>query len=143
MTNESNRFVRQQELVPSERLSALTVTIIGVGAIGRQAALQLAALGARRLQLVDFDDVDLTNITSQGYWQSDLGQPKVLATAAAVAKIDSCDRSGTNLRSVSAKDASRRCRLLLRRFDRCPGSDLALGRRALSLLGATAGCWAK
>jgi sulfur carrier protein ThiS adenylyltransferase len=88
MMNEPNRFVRQQDLVPGERLSALRATVVGVGAIGRQAALQLAALGVSRLQLVDFDDFDLTNITSQGYWHCDIGQPKVLATAAAVAKID-------------------------------------------------------
>src|SRR4051812_1501709 len=34
-----DRFVRQRELVPSERLTDLTITVIGVGAIGRQVAL--------------------------------------------------------------------------------------------------------
>jgi len=53
--------------VPSERLAQLLVTVIGVGAIGRQVALQLAAIGVRQLQLVDFDRVDNTNITTQGY----------------------------------------------------------------------------
>ena len=45
----------------------MRATVIGVGAIGRQVALQLAAIGAPRLQLVDFDEVDLTNVTTQGY----------------------------------------------------------------------------
>jgi molybdopterin-synthase adenylyltransferase len=88
MAGEPNRFVRQQELVPHDQLERASVTVIGIGAIGRQAALQLAAIGVRKLQLVDFDAVDLTNVTTQGYWNSDIGQPKVLATLAAIAAID-------------------------------------------------------
>jgi sulfur carrier protein ThiS adenylyltransferase len=83
-----DRFVRQQELVPAEKLAPITVTVIGVGAIGRQAALQLAAIGARRIQLIDFDAVDATNVTTQGYWADQIGQPKVEAVAAAIARID-------------------------------------------------------
>jgi hypothetical protein len=83
-----DRFKRQRELVPTEHLEVLTVTVIGVGAIGRQVALQLAAIGACRLQLVDFDCVDRTNVTTQGYWEADIGQPKVTATAAAIARLD-------------------------------------------------------
>jgi hypothetical protein len=63
-------------------------TIIGIGAIGRQVALQLAAIGMPRLQLIDFDTVDLTNITTQGYWQCDLGRRKVDATRCAVNAVD-------------------------------------------------------
>src|SRR6201999_1514449 len=44
-----DRFSRQRELVPAERLDPLLVTVIGVGAIGRQVALQLAAVGVRRI----------------------------------------------------------------------------------------------
>ncbi len=84
----SDRFVRQSELVPMEKLRPLTVTVIGVGAIGRQVALQLAALGVRKLQLIDFDNVEPTNITTQGYLAADLGQFKVDATAQAVQAID-------------------------------------------------------
>jgi len=84
-----DRFIRQQELVPADRLASLLITVIGVGAIGRQVALQLAAIGARRLQLVDFDLVDRTNLTTQGYWEADIGQPKVRATAEAIARLDS------------------------------------------------------
>jgi len=51
-------------------------------------ALQLAALGVRQLQLIDFDCVELTNVTSQGYWQTDIGLAKVTATQEAIARID-------------------------------------------------------
>jgi sulfur carrier protein ThiS adenylyltransferase len=62
--------------------------VIGVGAIGRQAAIQLAALGVPRLQLVDFDTVEATNVTTQGYDFEDVGQLKVDAAAGAVQRVD-------------------------------------------------------
>lgn len=84
-----DRFDRQQDLVPQPRLAGLTASVLGVGAIGRQVALQLAAIGIRRLQLTDFDQVEPANVTCQGYLRSDLGQPKVAATAAALRQLDS------------------------------------------------------
>jgi molybdopterin-synthase adenylyltransferase len=84
----SDRFIRQSDLVPMEKLKTLTVTVIGVGAIGRQLSLQLAALGVRRLQLIDFDKVEPTNITTQGYLEADLGHLKVDVTARAVQGMD-------------------------------------------------------
>ncbi len=83
-----DRFQRQESLVPRERLTGLQASIIGVGAIGRQAALQLAALGVPKLQLVDFDKVEPTNVTTQGYLNEDIGRAKVDATASAVWQID-------------------------------------------------------
>ncbi|WP_417851779.1 ThiF family adenylyltransferase [Thalassoglobus sp.] len=81
MTTTKDRFTRQQELVPMEKLKNLKVTVIGVGAIGRQVAIQLASIGARSIQLIDFDTVEPTNITTQGYFEANLGRSKVEATA--------------------------------------------------------------
>lgn len=86
--NTTDRFQRQRDLVPLERLEGVTSTVIGAGAIGRQVAMQLAALGARRLQLIDFDRVEVTNVTSQGYCHDEIGQTKVTATADALRRID-------------------------------------------------------
>jgi hypothetical protein len=88
MAAVESRFARQASLVPAAALTELAVTVIGVGAIGRQVALQLAALGVRRLTLVDFDVVEVTNISTQGYLQADLGLAKVEATARAIRQID-------------------------------------------------------
>lgn len=74
------RYARQRDLVPPERLAVCKATVIGIGAIGRQVALQLAAMGISWLQLVDFDIVEVSNLASQGYLQDDLGRPKVEAT---------------------------------------------------------------
>ncbi len=87
-TSEQDRFLRQQDLVPRHRLVEIRATVIGVGAIGRQAALQLAAVGAARIQLVDFDVVDASNVTTQGYAAADVGMTKVLATQAAIQQLD-------------------------------------------------------
>ena len=87
-TTEKDRFTRQHELVPADRLANVSVTVIGVGAIGRQVALQLAAIGAPCIQLVDFDEVDQSNVTTQGYLAADVGQQKVLATADAIRRLD-------------------------------------------------------
>lgn len=83
-----SRFVRQTELVPAAKLAAERCTVIGVGAIGRQVALHLAAIGTSRLQLIDFDEVDATNITTQGYLAADIGRSKVAATSEAVLQVD-------------------------------------------------------
>src|SRR5438128_10330379 len=81
-TNSSiiDRDIRQRELVPPERLAACHALVIGVGAIGRQVALQLAAAGVPHLTLYDDDTVGVENLAAQGYWVSDLSIPKVIAT---------------------------------------------------------------
>ena len=83
-----SRFERQSGLVPREHISGEVISVIGVGAIGRQVALQLASIGAAKLQLLDFDHVEATNITTQGYQASDIGLAKVEATKRAIAGID-------------------------------------------------------
>jgi molybdopterin-synthase adenylyltransferase len=88
MVVTQDRFVRQRDLVPREKLQSLSASVIGVGAIGRQVALQLATLGGGHLQLVDFDLVEFSNITTQGYASNDIGRPKVEATAADILRLD-------------------------------------------------------
>lgn len=78
--NMNERYSRQQDIVPRERLAQCKATVIGVGAIGRQVALQLAAMGVPWLQLIDHDVVDESNLASQGYFENDLGRSKVQAS---------------------------------------------------------------
>ena len=61
------------------RLRETPCFIVGCGAIGRQIALQLAAMGARTLTLIDPDTVDELNIGTQGWGVQDLQMPKVTA----------------------------------------------------------------
>ncbi len=89
MNAVSNRFERQSQLVPMDRLANVTATVIGVGAIGRQVAIQLASIGTQRIQLIDFDNVDLSNTTTQGYRKHEIGQAKPFACSQAIDEIDS------------------------------------------------------
>jgi hypothetical protein len=75
-------------MVPRERLQNCRATVIGVGAVGRNVAIQLAAIGTGHLQLIDFDHVDLSNTTTQGYAVDEIGMPKVQAVSAAIHRLD-------------------------------------------------------
>lgn len=77
----TDRDLRHRDIVPPHALRLCRTTIIGVGAIGRQVALQLAAMGIPHLTLVDHDIVEPVNLGPQGYLQDDVGRPKVQATA--------------------------------------------------------------
>jgi len=89
MSASNERYSRQKDIVPPKRIAACKATVIGVGAIGRQVALQLTAMGVPWLQLVDFDLVETSNLASQGYLEEDLGKLKVEATAAQCRRINS------------------------------------------------------
>ncbi|TWU09966.1 Molybdopterin-synthase adenylyltransferase [Allorhodopirellula heiligendammensis] len=88
LNTNPDRFDRQASLVPRDRIQEASVTVIGVGAIGRQVALQLASIGVTKLQLIDFDTVERTNVTTQGYRADEVGQAKVTATMLEVERID-------------------------------------------------------
>ncbi len=75
----NRRDTRQRELIPPARLANCHAVVIGVGAIGRQVALQLAAVGVPWLSLCDPDSVAIENLATQGFWESDVGRPKVEA----------------------------------------------------------------
>lgn len=88
LTSLADRDVRQRELVPPGRLAACHAVVVGVGAVGRQAALQLAAAGVPALDLVDHDAVGVENLAPQGYRPADLGRAKVEATGEACLSLN-------------------------------------------------------
>lgn len=71
---------RQRDLVPPEKLARVHGVVVGVGAVGRQAALQLASVGVESLSLIDPDTVGEENLLPQAYRAQDLGKDKVVAT---------------------------------------------------------------
>lgn len=84
----SRDFSRQEDLVPMDRLRSTAIAVVGVGAVGRNVALQLAAMGASNLTLVDHDIVDASNVCTQGYWYSQIGAYKVNACHQSLQVVD-------------------------------------------------------
>ncbi len=82
------RDSRQKELIPPEKLNRTHAMVVGVGAVGRQVSLQLAAMGVPKLTLIDFDKVEDVNFGPQGYHPDHLGQDKVSSTAQDCRKIN-------------------------------------------------------
>ena len=63
-----------------EALKAASIVIVGAGGLGSPAALYLAAAGVGRIGLVDFDEVDVTNLQRQIlYGTRDVGSSKLKA----------------------------------------------------------------
>ncbi|MBT7005864.1 MAG: hypothetical protein HN963_02935, partial [Thiotrichales bacterium] len=61
-----------------EKLLNARVIIVGLGGLGAPAAMYLAAAGVGNLTLIDFDEVDLTNLQRQIIHSTpDIGRPKV------------------------------------------------------------------
>jgi adenylyltransferase/sulfurtransferase len=64
------------------RLKAGSVLVVGAGGLGSPVALYLAAAGVGRIGIVDFDDVDMSNLQRQIiYCTDDAGKPKVVRAA--------------------------------------------------------------
>ncbi len=65
------------------------VLLVGAGGLGSPAALYLAAAGVGTLGIVDFDQVDLSNLQRQIlHGQSDLGRLKVDSAEEAIAEVN-------------------------------------------------------
>ena len=75
-----SRHLMMPEVTPEgqRRLKAARVLCIGAGGLGSPAALYLAAAGVGTIGIVDFDDVDLSNLQRQIlHGTKDIGRPKL------------------------------------------------------------------
>ena len=81
----SERYDRQIRLFGvegQEKLRNSKVLVAGVGGLGCASSLYLAAAGVGKLVLVDFGEVELSNLNRQIlYRTSDVGRPKVEAAS--------------------------------------------------------------
>jgi sulfur-carrier protein adenylyltransferase/sulfurtransferase len=76
-------------LAGQEKLAAARVALVGAGGLGSPAALYLAAAGVGTLGLVDFDEVDATNLQRQIlHGTSDIGRLKIDSAAETLADVN-------------------------------------------------------
>lgn len=89
-----------------EKLKASSVLIVGAGGLGSPLAMYLAAAGVGRLGLVDFDEVEASNLQRQVlYGQRDVGRPKLDAATERLREINphvEIERYETRLTSDNA-----------------------------------------
>src|SRR5215510_7965914 len=96
------------------RLKAARVLIIGAGGLGSPASLYLAAAGVGTLGLVDFDEVDLTNLQRQVlYGTADVGRPKLDVAAARLGDVNPNITLNVHREALSVTNA----RQLIRAYD--------------------------
>jgi sulfur-carrier protein adenylyltransferase/sulfurtransferase len=82
-TDELQRYSRHLTLPEfgregQEKLKAASVLLVGAGGLGSPAATYLAAAGVGTIGLVDFDQVEASNLQRQIlYGSSDIGRPKL------------------------------------------------------------------
>ncbi|QYZ66361.1 MAG: molybdopterin-synthase adenylyltransferase [Gammaproteobacteria bacterium (ex Lamellibrachia satsuma)] len=95
MNDEQLLRYSRQIMLPSigiegqQRLLDASVLLIGLGGLGAPVAMYLAAAGIGRLTLVDFDQVDLSNLQRQIIHTTDrIGTPKVESAKQALAALN-------------------------------------------------------
>ena len=76
-----NRTDRYSSILDPAVLEQSSAAVIGTGAIGRQVAIQLSAMGVGELFLIDHDRVNEDNLGTQGWLTHEIGDPKVVALA--------------------------------------------------------------
>ena len=92
----SRRKYSRQQVVP-RAVHNKHALIVGCGAIGRNIAVQLTSMGVKELTLYDADTVEMHNVVSQGFFETDVGTKKVEAVK------DFCRKLNTDVR-ITAND---------------------------------------
>ena len=70
------------------KFDAARVAVCGLGGLGSNVAIALARAGVGHLHLIDFDNVEPSNLNRQQYLASQLGLPKADAMRANIAAIN-------------------------------------------------------
>src|SRR5258706_10485866 len=107
----SRRYARQITLpelgeAGQRKLGTSSVLIVGVGGLGSPAAIYLAAAGVGRIGLVDFDEVDVTNLHRQVlYCTGDVGRPKLERASARLRELNPEVRVETHAGALTSENA--------------------------------------
>lgn len=85
------RYLRQAQVpgLDPDTLAARRIVVVGAGAVGNEVVKNLVLMGVGTVEVVDFDRVELHNLTRSIFLrEADVGQPKAAALAARAAEVD-------------------------------------------------------
>ena len=89
-----------------DKLERATVAICGLGGLGSNIAISLARAGIGELILIDFDQVDITNLHRQQYKASQIGRYKTDALAENLREIAPYVKLTTHTQKISEENYS-------------------------------------
>ncbi len=86
-------FLARQNLLfdskEQELINNLTILVVGAGGLGTHQGLQLQRIGVKKLYLVDYDKIELSNLNRQIlYGRKDIGEYKVNVAKKKLAEFD-------------------------------------------------------
>ena len=96
MTDTANRFLRQLDILPPEKLQ-FPIVVIGAGAIGSATVVTLAKMGCSSITVWDHDTLEEHNASNQLCRLDAVGKPKVEALAQLTT-----DLTGVSLKPICA-----------------------------------------
>ncbi len=94
----------RHSIAVQEKLQKAQVAIAGLGGLGSNVAVSLARIGVGHLHLIDFDEVDLTNLNRQYYFMKHIGMKKTEALKGILLDINPYLDIQTDCRKVKEED---------------------------------------
>lgn len=80
----------QHTKIRQEKLQSARAAVCGLGGLGSHIALALARCGVGSLHLIDFDFVELSNLSRQQYFLHQVGMPKTEALKQVLLSVNPC-----------------------------------------------------
>lgn len=93
---DKERFRNQRLIINDDKLAGLRFVVVGAGAIGSSFVIALSKMGARKITVYDFDNLEDHNLANQLYPKSLLGKPKVEALKQYAADFGDCEITAIN-----------------------------------------------
>lgn len=81
-------LIERHSLGVHQKVSGAVVGVAGLGGLGSNIAIALARVGVKKLVLVDFDTVELSNVNRQAYFLRHIGMVKTKALSELIQEVN-------------------------------------------------------
>ena len=103
----NNALIERHGIKIYQKLKNSKVAIAGLGGLGSNVAVSLARAGVGKLLLIDFDNVDVTNLNRQQYFIKDIGRAKTDALTEIIKNINPVVEIDSQNIKVTEENASK------------------------------------